>query len=381
MKHSKPNQLFITMRMTVLFSVILFIAASCSKTPPESKPRYKVLLSDVVKPSVREVFSDISLVPLQTEGAPLVAMISKTVFYQDKVYILDEKQRAIFVFDTTGRFVLELKREGKGVGEYPLITDFEINKFENCIDVMSCYGEVYSYSLQGEFLSSYKLPSSVVAVHYFANYSKDTVVFYVIEEGNRLLYYSKSKKEIVYEGNPYPECNAMLTIHPFYWYNGQLLMHESYVQERYEITPNGLNINSYVDFGPHNFNKDEVESYGSEKLLYDVVSGKFSKMVNSWQNESISHFICFSYYKKKFYHAIFYKHSNTSVVFHEFTENAKFPSQTTFIGRDLYVVLSAQYLKQYVNEKIAQEYKLADLDKINLYSNPVLIKYKLKSNL
>ena len=77
------------MRMTVLFSVILFIATSCSKTPPESKPRYKVLLADVVKPSVREVFSDISLVPLQTEGAPLVAMVSKTVFYQDKVYILD----------------------------------------------------------------------------------------------------------------------------------------------------------------------------------------------------------------------------------------------------------------------------------------------------
>jgi hypothetical protein len=364
-----------------LISIVVLFATSCGKTTPESKPRYKVLLADVVKPSVREVFSDISLVPLQTEGVPLVAMVSKTVFYQDKVYILDEKQRAIFVFDTTGRFVLELKREGKGVGEYPLITDFEVNKFENCIDVMTCYGDVYSYSLQGEFLSSYKLPSSVVAVHYFANYSKDTVVFYVIEEGNRLFYYSKSKKEIVYEGNPYPECNAMLTIHPFYWYNGQLLMHESYVQERYVITPNGLSINSYVDFGPHNFNKDEVESYGSEKLLYDVVSGKFSKMVNSWQNESISHFICFSYYKKKFYHAIFYKHSNTSVVFHEFTENAKFPSQTTFIGRDLYVVLSAQYLKQYVNEKIAQEYKLADLDKINLYSNPVLIKYKLKSDL
>jgi hypothetical protein len=363
-----------------LISIVVLFATSCSKTPPESKPRYKVLLADVVKPSVREVFSDISLVPLQTEGAPLVAMVSKTVFYQDKVYIFDEKQRAIFVFDTTGRFVLELKREGKGVGEYPLITDFEINKFENCIDVMTCYGEVYSYSLQGEFLSSYKLPYSIKAVHYFANYTKDTVVFYVSLEGNRLFYYSKSKQEMVYEGHPYPKCNSNLVANPFYWYNGQLFLHESYVQERYVITPNGLSVNSYVDYGPHNFSKDEIELYGSEKLMHDVVSGEFSKMVNFWQSESINHFICGSYFKKKSYYAIFDKHNNTSVVFHEFAEKARFP-MASFIGKDLYFVAPPHILNMFINEKIAQEYKLGDLDKINLYSNPVLIKYKLKSDL
>ncbi len=78
----------------------------------------------------------LSYVFLETNDSCLIGHIDKVVIYNNRFYILDkEKSKTLFIFDSLGKLVKKINREGKGPGEYSTPDDFVIDKEEKTVEI------------------------------------------------------------------------------------------------------------------------------------------------------------------------------------------------------------------------------------------------------
>lgn len=102
----------------------------------------KLTFTDIVK--------DVNCIPLETNGKNSIGEIDKVQFYNGRYYILDKyKAKALFVFDSYGKFCYSIVKQGKGPLEFIEPYDFTINFDTNQIVIFDgMLSKVVSYDIE-----------------------------------------------------------------------------------------------------------------------------------------------------------------------------------------------------------------------------------------
>ena len=66
------------------------------------------------------------LFPLETTEESLIARVDKIISKAPYIYILDSRQKVIFIFDYDGHYLTKIDKIGRAGGEYASIEDFDV---------------------------------------------------------------------------------------------------------------------------------------------------------------------------------------------------------------------------------------------------------------
>lgn len=184
-----------------MFIIVNFLFLSCNfeRKPVQKEPLFNINIRQIIDQNQKgqefflsDLGSSIRYVPLESHPACFLNFIHKVQIYQGNIFVSDRK--GVFQFDSSGRFVREIGRIGRGPGEHTGRIRFAINPYRK---------EVYIYSfptkminvyqiLTGEFLYSFSF-DYYVSDFYFND--RNQIVFFT-EEGTRYdLNFSFSENE------------------------------------------------------------------------------------------------------------------------------------------------------------------------------------------
>ena len=77
--------------------------------------------------SISDIFTDFSIVSLETSERSFIGSISKIELYDGKFYLLDKSTtKQVHIFDTLGNYISNVGNIGRGNGEYLNIEDFTL---------------------------------------------------------------------------------------------------------------------------------------------------------------------------------------------------------------------------------------------------------------
>jgi hypothetical protein len=101
---------------------------------------------------------NIRYIPLETPGpeALLGGGIHKIIYTKNRYFIFDEKK--IMVFDSKGKFILNVGKIGRGPGEMIKPNDFFIDTLSKTIEILSVDGKIIKYDLyNGQFIDAIRI--------------------------------------------------------------------------------------------------------------------------------------------------------------------------------------------------------------------------------
>ena len=165
-------------RNIFLLYPLILVLASCGKNKSDINFNYKDK-AETVKISLNNTrweFSDFFEVKKAITLDYLLAEINKLIFYNESIYILDQKHKSILKFSENGRLQQRYYAFGKGPKEYLDIIDFDIdNKNGNIIILDGIIGkQLVIYDNSGQFIS--KQPLSFGCSNFYK--TKNGYVFY-----------------------------------------------------------------------------------------------------------------------------------------------------------------------------------------------------------
>lgn len=95
--------------------------------------------------SADTVVENYRFIPLETSGKCLIKEITKIVFADNRIFILDRPNKNALIFDGKGTFVNTLGREGRGPGEHLDIWDMSYDEENNQIVLLDLSGRKLMY--------------------------------------------------------------------------------------------------------------------------------------------------------------------------------------------------------------------------------------------
>ncbi len=331
------------------------------------------------KISVFDIFSKIELIPIETNNEILIESVSKLIYKDELFYILDKNQRCIFVIDREGRLVRKLQKVGKGIGEYADISDFEINPFTNNIETLSQWGIINIYNLKLDFISSYKLPTKIRAVHFFSNIDSDLVAFYTLFEKKSILLYSKKSAKIIDNYFEVPESIKGSPLQglksPFVKFNDKTIFYQGFTNTVYEFNNSDLKKRYSWDFGKKNMEINklpqnmEIPEFVNYILSSDFVNSFFYNAENS--NFISTRFVC----GKERYTVFYDKIKKKCMVVNAFNELVSPPFSAISDSEGLISIVESLNIQQLITPAILDKENELKFKQIQINDNPVIIYY------
>lgn len=164
------------MRAIIYAMIISYavVSVGCKSTKEEEVlkdyPTIKLDLSNepvFIRPD--SLLGEKVIIPLETTNESIIGEIDKLEIVRDTLYILDDDQDMIFLFDKTGKYIARIADIGRGAQEYLAISDFHIDG-EVIYVVAGSNRKVFCYDLQGKFLSSFSTEFSANKIATDSNY-------------------------------------------------------------------------------------------------------------------------------------------------------------------------------------------------------------------
>ncbi|QIA06554.1 6-bladed beta-propeller [Draconibacterium halophilum] len=369
----------------LFFIIVLF---GCKKSKQE-KFSYSIDLDKQLENEIpfSDVFEDIQIIQLETNKESLIQRVGKVQILNSKFYVFDQDQSALLIFDSDGNFIKKIREIGRGPEEYSEITDFNLNKNREQIELLSPRGIIISYDLDGNFIGKQKANLNGRVVHYFTNLTDDLICFYSLFSDTKIAIYSKSQKKVVCETLTVPseieQTTLMPGCSPFFEMGGTNLFFDELDREVSLLTKGGLNRISKIDFGQYNLDVKSLQLAGDLREKQEQLINLSSKFVITFpfylENES---FIIASFvFKQKYTHLILNKRTQKETVFHTFKNKILFPFSPLNLHNDtLITIVEPSKLYHYIPENDSMLNANFQLGDINIEDNPILVKYKMKSN-
>jgi len=370
--------------LVVFFSAALTFLASCR---PDQGSVQNIVSIDLKNKkedvSFYDLFKSVDIIFLETTEDNLISEATKTIYSDGIYYIFDRKQNGVFVFNNTGEFLFKIQNIGRGPGEFINIVDFEINQFTHSIDLLTPFGEVLKYNLEnGAFISSFHLPESVRAVHYFKNISQDSIVFYQMFERNRLLFYSVMEHRIIGEKRELPYfitryLPGALNWHPFHIYNDKLNLFEYFSNTIFVLEDGELTSRISWDFGNYTFDYKSLNPDMDRQYYEDYLRNNSRIHVFSTYLENDSLIIKQFFLNDSFYTLVFFKAKGEYIVIDRFKEGIMFPTYPRFDSGGLFAIVHPRYLETLLPQEIISSKEIGFPKGINKESNPIILRYRL----
>lgn len=97
-----------------------------------------------------QIATDIQYIPLETIEECLITTVNQVFTFKDKIVVFDERQKNIYLFNTTGKFIRRIGKKGVGPGEYNEAFRVIFNDKDSTILVKD--RENIFYGLDGNFI-------------------------------------------------------------------------------------------------------------------------------------------------------------------------------------------------------------------------------------
>lgn len=144
--------------------IFLMMILGCSPTQQELNS-YITANIDIDKTvenqDINSLFRYSHFVALETLDNIKISQVSKTQIINNKIYILDIKQSAIFVFNMDGSFIFKISKKGRARDEYLSISDFEVDKDGSIYVNDDSLGYINVYDESGNIQKRIKCPRRV----------------------------------------------------------------------------------------------------------------------------------------------------------------------------------------------------------------------------
>ena len=170
----------ISLRKTILLAVVALICAcqnqehnnkkiretiygiTAALTSSDSVPSFEFTSDRPIeitmpKESIRlmpsEAFEVAYYLPLETNDSCLLSRIERIIFENNLLFILDDNDKVITIFDHTGKFINRIQHAGNGPNEYYRIGSFDVKDSLIYIhdDVRN---RIISYSFDGQWVGA-----------------------------------------------------------------------------------------------------------------------------------------------------------------------------------------------------------------------------------
>ena len=139
-------------KFLIFLTVVLLFGC---KTEKPSEPLQEIVIDFSKSEKILDI-SDVidssffNIVALETNVNSLIGEIDKIFYQNQRIYIVDQMQKCIIVFNNEGRFLFKLHKPGRGPGEYTEIFTATVTN-NNIIVVDMGKKEALFYDLEGNF--------------------------------------------------------------------------------------------------------------------------------------------------------------------------------------------------------------------------------------
>ena len=377
------------MRTTVLSIVIILTIVACNPVSEETDV-INVNIGDARRINFSEWFSGIDIIPLETNPSSLMYACNKMVYEHQRFYIFDQRQRAIFVFDSIGTFLFStVPLIGQGPGQYTSMTDFCFNSITGNLEFLDPFSSfIRVYDKDGVFIKNITLDASLLPMGKFAQLSSDLYLFYsnaYEQETTKIKVFSVSKKAIVKQILPMPENTRSLPSvnrEVFSWLNDNMMF--SYTFSNNDVfqidTMAEVAYHYQYDFGKYTFNPKSLPANQSVAFYrgYDVTH-KNDYIFPLRKPENLKYRFCFFTFKDDFYVSRHDKDGlQTDVIFTKFKDGGQIlPS--LYLDED-YIYNSAEpfWLNEMLSKEMLTPEQQAMVSGMKEDDNTVIIRFKIK---
>ncbi len=368
------------MKKTMIVLIFGIVWLSCEK---RTNTKELIDLDKTTPVSVNDLFQSIDVVQLETNEQCLIAHVTKVIFYNERYYVFDVRQQAVFCFDSTGKFLFDISRRGQGPEEYAYLEDFNIDPYNRQLLLLVPFGSLLTCDLDGKFISKIRLPEEIGAYNEVHPMNKDTLIFASLNKYS-LATYSKSNNAIMHKRYDGFNNNIFSPLYKTYTYNNQLFFSLPPTNEILNLSDG----NSFSwDFGEKN---NTPEQFDNVKKLIEEESDNFKKQTRNFVQEKKLNYsitynyetsryrICFVDYGKfpELRYLFLDKETNKPVIFDKTTEGIEFliPS---FTGESV-VVSECRFKHKFYDEALLSNDQRKIIHAHNEGDNPFLVKYNLK---
>ena len=375
--------------MKVLIYILLIVlVTSCNKIIDISD---KTLYSDLDHyqsiPTER-LFSKIEIIPLETNEQSLIQRISKVIEYNSCLYILDSRQKAILIFDKTGKFISKIHTVGRAPSEYSLLYDIAINTYSETLDALDPMGKIITYDLKGNYISIIYLPHPPMAYHLISILNKDSILLHTepyITTDYTFRIFSRKADSITKQFYKQQEFIAWNIKGPLQVYKDTLYYSQAIHNEVYKIINDSLYLAYSWNFGKYSYDinqmqlPDLTDPTKQMKFYKEVMYSSKIPYTFSFSGQNDKYYYCSIFMKEKMVHVFQDKMSKKDIVFSTMEENIGiFPlsidnEKIIGITDDDWMPLSS--LMNAKNANISNQEILKELTD---NSNPILVKYYFK---
>ncbi len=248
------------MKSLLVFSIISIIVCSCStsvvtKNVDLEAETLEVIVGNTCGDTL--LFKSTKMVQLETTENSMLKEISRILADDHKLFVLDKRLNAVFVFEDTGKHLYTIKRIGAGPEEYRLLHDIclDTDNKKIILYVESPF-KLQTYNYSGEFLEERKLKASSDMAKEMA--FQDATLIALNFENNQTNCYINSIDPKSLDNNCWFEKAVITDVH-IYPYgrlltkNTDLSFTKRFDNTIYKIAGNSIKAKYYIDFKESNF--------------------------------------------------------------------------------------------------------------------------------
>lgn len=344
---------------------------------------------------ISEISDEVKYIPLQSGDSILIGKIKKIIVRDGVYYIWDNLSETIFCFNSEGKFISKICKQGEAPDEYPRISHFTINMENGNIIIYSDMSRcLYEYTKSGKLVKreivSFILSSLAVKgdqtycylgklpnVDFFKETFPKSYRFLMLKDGH------PSCQQLPYEFN---ECflKIPLSVNNFSFYNDTLLLTEYLNPEIYSIDFAGTLKPRYrIKFLTNRYTPTFSENVDLERMTRETKQGNLTMLFDGFYETS--KYLFFNYSRGLVGMAYVDKRKSTIhnmgyFLLDDFNQNT-LPASMNFVDdKYMYKIVDAgQLLMKKEKGKVEfSSYLNSICNGIEEFDNPVIIRIKLK---
>lgn len=126
-----------------------------------------------------DVVSSVKYINLSEGQNATIGNISSVRVTDNRIYVQDNPNKQLLVYDLDGNYLMKIQRQGRGPGEYVSLTQFDVNETTGEITIMDLPSrKLLVYSDSGEFVRSISFVENDDVPRDFALLENGDYVFY-----------------------------------------------------------------------------------------------------------------------------------------------------------------------------------------------------------
>ena len=155
------------------YVMFLFATVACNKHDQLRKNKLETIdldkgLGNIQEIVLSQIATDIQYIPLETNEECLITTVSQIFTFKDKIIVFDDRQKNIYLFEATGKFLRTIGKKGVGPGEYNEAFRVSFNDKDSTILVKD--RENIFYGLDGNFIRKRDMFPEMGQINFLGDY-------------------------------------------------------------------------------------------------------------------------------------------------------------------------------------------------------------------